>query len=106
LLRALEANEAPGPELEPYLERAQARLAEVSDYSVDKLTTELELKRLWLEERALETRRAELRTLMRDATDADSVQVLATLDAIRRRMGEIGERRSMLQLGRRPVEAA
>jgi DNA primase len=106
LLRALEAGEPPGPELQPYMQRAEAMLPQLEGFAVEKLTTLLEEMRLWLEERALERRRAELKAAMAGMPEPEQIDLLPRLQEIARRLGEIDERQRSLQLGRRGVEAA
>jgi DNA primase len=106
LLRALEAGEPPGPELQPHMQRAEAMLPQLEGFAVEKLTTLLEEMRLWLEERALERRRAELKAAMAGMPEPEQIDLLPRLQEIARRLGEIDERQRSLQLGRRGVEAA
>jgi DNA primase len=106
LLRALEAGEPPGPELQPYLDRAEAMLPQLEGFGVERLNAILEETRLWLEERALERRRAELKAAMSGMPEAEQIDLLPRLQEIARRLGEIDERQRSLQLGRRAVEAA
>jgi hypothetical protein len=106
LLRALEAGEPPGPELQPYLHRAEAMLPQLEGFGVERLNALLEETRLWLEERALERRRTELKAAMSGMPEAEQIDLLPSLQEIARRLGEIDERQRSLQLGQRAVEAA
>jgi DNA primase len=107
LLRTILAGQPPSDELRPYLERARARLPEVEGYSVQRLTTELALTRLWLEERALERRQAELSAAMKSAPPAEHEELADSLLAIGRRLAEIEQRRrDLVNVRRPPVEAA
>ena len=106
LLRAIQAGAPLPPELEPYLERVQARLPALEGFSVSKVEAELKLKQLELEQRALASQQRELTLLLRDASEGEAADLLASLDAIRRRMGEIDELRTRVQVTPRAVEAA
>jgi DNA primase len=106
LWRAIQAGSPVPEELHPFLERAEARLSDLEDFSAAKLTLELKLKQLELEQRTLLTQQRELNLLLRDAPEPDALEVLASLETIRRRMGEIEEQRRGVQATPRVVEAA
>ena len=100
LLRSIETDSATPDELKPFLDRVRAQRPLVDSLSVPKATAVLELKRLELRERALESRRKQLTELLRDSPDDE--QLLALLEEIRTQLGHLGD----LRRGPRSVEAA
>ena len=86
LYRAL-GTEVP-QELEPYAERARQRLPDVERLPQHRLMEEIELKRLGIRERLLETQRRQLSTLLSEG-GLDREEAARLLDQYRQEMGDV-----------------
>jgi DNA primase len=75
-------------ELEPYAERARQRLPDVERLPTNRLLEEIELKRLDIRERLLESQRRQLSTLLSEG-GLDREEAARLLDRYRQEMSEV-----------------